>query len=187
MKGSEINIQNVLFNKTRIGFINVLKKMNAKISISNIKTKQNEKTADISVKYSQKLKGVILNKKEVVNMIDEIPIFALIACYADGTTKVCDALELRYKESDRIKSMEEGLIAVGIKVTSTIDSIEINGGEILGGKINSYGDHRIAMAFAIAALVSKKSITIVDTQNISTSFPNFIDLMREQWANVYEL
>ena len=96
MKGSEIHIQNVLFNKTRIGFINVLKKMNAKISISNIKTKQNEKTADISVKYSQKLKGIILNKKEVVNMIDEITIFALIACYANGTTKVSDAIELRY-------------------------------------------------------------------------------------------
>ena len=74
-----------------------------------------------------------------------------------------------------------------IKVSSTIDSIEINGGEILGGKINSYGDHRIAMAFAIAALVSKKSITIVDTKNISTSFPNFINLMREQRADIYEL
>ena len=83
--------------------------------------------------------------------------------------------------------MEEGLIAIGIKVTSTVDSIEINGGEILGGKINSYGDHRIAMAFAISALVSKKSITIINTKNISTSFPNFIDLMREQRANIYEL
>ena len=83
--------------------------------------------------------------------------------------------------------MEEGLIAVGISVKSTTDSIEINGGEILGGKINSYGDHRIAMAFAIAALVSKKSITIMDTKNISTSFPTFIDLMREQGAEIYEL
>ena len=111
-----------------------------------------------------------------------------IACaVSSGISKISGIEELRHKESDRIKSMEEGLIEIGIKVSSTIDSIEINGGEILGGKINSYGDHRIAMAFAIAALISKKSITIVDTKNISTSFPNFIDLMREQRADIYEL
>lgn len=83
--------------------------------------------------------------------------------------------------------MEDGLTAIGIKVTSTLDSIEINGGDIIGGKVNSCGDHRIAMSFAIAGLISKKSITIVDTKNISTSFPNFIDLMREKGASIYEL
>ena len=95
--------------------------------------------------------------------------------------------ELRHKESDRIKSMEEGLKAVGINVSSTNDSIEIEGSEIFGGKVNSFGDHRIAMSFAIAGLVSKKSITITDTKNIRTSFPSFVKIMREQGAEIYEI
>ena len=186
LDNSEITIPNVNINKYRTGIITVLEKMGANITIVNKRPDSNEEIGDLIIKSSQ-LKSINIGGEVISTLIDELPILFIACAVSKGVSKISGIQELRYKESDRIKSMEEGLISVGIKVTSTIDSIEINGGEILGGKINSYGDHRIAMAFAIAALVSKKSITIVDTQNISTSFPNFIDLMREQGANVYEL
>ena len=183
---SEITIPNVNINKYRTGIIVVLEQMGADISILNKRVDSNENIADLIIKSTQ-LKSINLGGEIISTLIDELPILFIACAVSSGVSKITGIKELRYKESDRIKSMEEGLIAVGIKVTSTIDSIEINGGEIMGGKINSYGDHRIAMAFAIAGLVAKKSITIVNTKNISTSFPTFIDLMREQGANIYEL
>ena len=186
VKNSEIKIPNVNINKYRTGIITVLEEMGANISIINKRLDSNEELGDLIIK-SSKLKSSNIGGEIISTLIDELPILFIACAVSSGVSRISGIEELRYKESDRIKSMEEGLIAVGIKVTSTIDSIEINGGEILGGKINSYGDHRIAMAFAIAGLVSKKSITIIDTKNISTSFPNFIDLMREQGADIYEL
>jgi 3-phosphoshikimate 1-carboxyvinyltransferase len=186
LKNSEIKIPNVNINKYRTGIITVLKEMGANISIINKRSDSNEELGDLIVKSSQ-LKSINIGGEIISTLIDELPILFIACAVSSGISKISGIEELRHKESDRIKSMEEGLIAIGIKVTSTIDSIEINGGEVLGGKINSYGDHRIAMAFAIAALASKKSITIIDTKNISTSFPNFIDLMRDQRANIYEL
>ena len=186
LKDSEIKIPNVNINKYRTGIITVLKEMGANISIINRRHDSNEELGDLIIKSSE-LKSLNIGGEIISTLIDELPILFIACAVSSGVSKISGIEELRHKESDRIKSMEEGLTAIGIKVTSTIDSIEINGGEILGGKINSYGDHRIAMAFAIAALVSKKSITIVDTKNISTSFPNFIDLLREQRANIYEL
>ena len=186
LKNSEIKIPNVNINKYRTGIITVLKEMGANISVINKRFDSNEELGDLIIKSSQ-LKSLSIGGEIISTLIDELPILFIACAVSSGISKISGIEELRYKESDRIKSMEEGLIAIGIKVTSTIDSIEINGGEILGGKINSYGDHRIAMAFAIAALVSKKSITIIDTKNISTSFPNFIDVMREQGAEIYEI
>ena len=186
LKDSEIKIPNVNINKYRTGIITVLKEMGANISIINRRHDSNEELGDLIIKSSQ-LRSLNIGGEIISTLIDELPILFSACAVSSGVSKISGIEELRHKESDRIKSMEEGLTAIGIKVTSTIDSIEINGGEILGGKINSYGDHRIAMAFAISALVSKKSITIINTKNISTSFPNFIDLMREQRANIYEL
>ena len=186
LKDSEITIPNVNINKYRTGIITVLKEMGANISIINRRHDSNEELGDLIIKSSE-LKSLNIGGEIISTLIDELPILFIACAVSSGVSKISGIEELRHKESDRIKSMEEGLTAIGIKVTSTIDSIEINGGEILGGKINSYGDHRIAMAFAISALVSKKSITIINTKNISTSFPNFIDLMREQRANIYEL
>ena len=186
LKNSEVKIPNININKYRTGIITVLKKMGANISIINKRFDSNEEIGDLIIKSSQ-LKPLNIGGEIISTLIDELPILFIACAVSSGISKISGIEELRYKESDRIKSMEEGLNAVGIKTTSTIDSIEINGGDILGGKINSYGDHRIAMAFAIAALISKKSITIIDTKNISTSFPNFIDLMREQRADIYEV
>ena len=186
LKDSEITIPNVNINKYRTGIITVLKEMGANISIINKRFDSNEELGDLIIKSSE-LKSLNIGGEIISTLIDELPILFIACAVSSGVSKISGIEELRYKESDRIKSMEDGLTAIGIKVTSTIDSIEINGGEILGGKINSYGDHRIAMAFAVSALVSKKSVTIINTKNISTSFPNFIDLMREQRANIYEL
>ena len=186
IENSEIKIPNVNINKYRTGIITVLKKMGANISIINKRLDSNEEIGDLIIKSSH-LKSLNIGGEIISTLIDELPILFIACAVSSGVSKISGIAELRHKESDRIKSMEEGLNAVGIQVTSTIDSIEIIGGDILGGKINSYGDHRIAMAFAIAALISKKSITIIDTKNISTSFPNFIDLMREQRADIYEL
>ena len=186
LSSSEITIPNININKYRTGIIVVLKKMGANINILNKRMESNEYIGDLIIK-STELKSINIGGDIISSLIDELPILFIACALSKGISKITGIEELRYKESDRIKSMEEGLIAVGIKVTSTIDSIEINGGDIIGGKINSYGDHRIAMAFAVAGLVSKKSITIVDTKNISTSFPTFIKLMREQGANIYEL
>ena len=186
LKNSEIKIPNININKYRTGIITVLKKMGANISIINKRLDSNEEIGDLIIKSSH-LKSLNIGGEIISTLIDELPILFIACAVSSGISKISGIEELRYKESDRIKSMEEGLNAVGIKTTSTIDSIEINGGDILGGKINSYGDHRIAMAFAIAALISKKSITIIDTKNISTSFPNFIDLMREQRVDIYEV
>ena len=186
LKNSEIKIPNVNINKYRTGIIVVLEKMGADISMINKRVDSNEEIADLIIKSTQ-LKSINIGGEIISTLIDELPILFIACAVASGVSKITGIKELRYKESDRIKSMEEGLTTVGIKVTSTIDSIEINGGEIMGGKIDSYGDHRIAMAFAIAGLVAKKSITIVDTKNISTSFPTFINLMREQGADIYEL
>ena len=98
-----------------------------------------------------------------------------------------DIKELRYKESDRIFSMETGLRKLGIEVTSTDNAISIVGGSFNGGIVDSFSDHRIAMSFLIAGLVSKKPITVRDTENINTSFPNFIDILREQSIDIYKI
>ena len=120
-------------------------------------------------------------------MIDELPILFIACACCEGVSTISDIEELRHKESDRIKSMEEGLAILGIDVETTPNSIKIKGGDFSGGIVNSYGDHRIAMAFLIAGLVSKKPITIIDTDNINTSFPSFIDILKCQNNEIYSI
>ena len=114
-----------------------------------------------------------------------MPILFIACAAASGTSKISGIGELRYKESDRIMAMENGLRAIGIDVQSSEDSIEITGGKITGGKVNSYDDHRIAMSFAVAGLVSQHSLTILETQNITTSFPTFVTILRELGVEVF--
>jgi 3-phosphoshikimate 1-carboxyvinyltransferase len=185
-EGSKITLPNININKYRIGIIHVLEKMGANIKIYNQRLESNERIADIDVS-SSKLRSITLDGNIISTLIDELPILFIACSVASGLSKISGIEELRHKESDRIKSMEEGLKRIGINVSSSNDSIEIEGSEILGGKIDSFGDHRIAMSFAVAGLISKKSITITDTKNICTSFPTFIDIMREQGAEIYEI
>jgi len=186
LEQSEIVIPNVNINPYRIGIITALKQMKANINLTNIRSICNESVADIEIK-SSKLECININGDIISTLIDELPILFIACAAADGISKISGIEELRYKESNRIEAMEKGLKAIGVNVSSTYDSIQITGGEIFGGKVDSYDDHRIAMSFAVAGMISKKSITICNTKNISTSFPTFVDLLRQQGANVFEL
>ena len=186
---SELLIKNVGINKTRIGFLHALRHMGANIELQN-EINSFEPTADILVKTSD-LKGISLNTALVANMIDEMPAFFIAAALAEGITKVKDAKELRAKESDRLQAMSEVLQAFGVKSHLNGDGIVINGlgkdGLFKSSEINSYGDHRIAMASSIASLRAEGETTIIDCHNVNTSFPNFIDVSREVGINIVEI
>ena len=183
---SEIKIMKVNINKTRTTFFNILKKMNAKINISNKKKISNEQVGDITFKSSN-LKGVHLGKETVANMIDEIPIFSVLAAFAKGNSSFSGGNELRNKESDRIKSLYEGLTTCKIKVKKKNDGLQITGNKKVNitrdVKIKTYCDHRIAMAFLVMGLASKKKIIIDNVNCIKTSFPNFVTIMKDIGAN----
>ena len=184
--GSFIEMRNVNINTFRTGIITVLRQMGADIEISDQKKVSNELIGNIKVRHS-KLKCIDIKGEIIPSLIDELPILFIACAAAAGTSKISGIEELRYKESDRIMAMENGLRAIGINVHSSKDSIEITGGKIIGGKVNSYDDHRIAMSFAIAGLISQQSLTIMDTQNISTSFPTFVTLLRQLGVEVFEV
>ena len=181
--GSNINIKNVLFNQRRVGLISILRKMGAKIKISNITMIQFEKVADINVKYSKLLRSVILSKQDVINMIDEIPVFALIACYASGSTLLNHALELRYKESDRIKAIVYNLKKCGAKISELPDGFVIKKSKLLySTRIKNFNDHRIAMMCEVLCFISTGRFNNVENKIINTSFPDFY----KQISKLYE-
>lgn len=185
-KDSRVLMKNININPLRYGLITVLLSMGANIDVKNKRTISNELVADIEVKYS-KLKGININSNIIPSLIDELPILFIACASSSGISIINGIEELRFKESDRIYSMQKGLEKIGIKVESTNDSITIKGGTINGGEIDSYDDHRVAMSFAICGLVSKKPITIKNTKNISTSFPQFVNLLRDLGMNIYEI
>ncbi len=178
---SNLLIKDVGINETRIGFLHALRHMGAHIELKNLK-EDFEPTADIWVRSSA-LKGITLNTKLVANMIDEMPAFFIAAALAEGITKVIGAEELRAKESDRLQAMSEVLKALGVKFELSHDGILIQGlgtdGVFRASTINSHGDHRIAMASSIASLRADGETRIIDCNNVSTSFPNFIDVCKE--------
>jgi 3-phosphoshikimate 1-carboxyvinyltransferase len=171
---SQILLTHVGVNPTRIGIINILRQMGADIELQNQRTMGGEPVADIQVRTSQ-LHGIKIPPEQVPLAIDEFPIILIAAACAQGETILTDAEELKVKESDRIHAMAEGLQTVGIQAEPTNDGIIIQGGQIQGGIINSHGDHRIAMAFAIAALRAQEKIIITDCANVATSYPNFVE------------
>lgn len=172
-EGSDITLQHVGINPTRTGVINILKLMGADISLYNEREVGGEPVADIRVK-SAPLKGIIIPEEQVPLSIDEFPAIFIAAACAEGRTVLSGAKELRVKESDRIQAMADGLSVLGIEATPTEDGIVINGGQIQSGTIDSCGDHRIAMSFAMAALRSSGSVSINNCANVNTSFPGFV-------------
>jgi 3-phosphoshikimate 1-carboxyvinyltransferase len=175
-KNSKVTIKNVLLNPTRTGILDVLKKMKAKIKIKNKKTICGEVVGDIEVKSSN-LKATTVPEKMAPRLIDEYPILFIAACFAKGTSKFNGIEELRVKESDRIKSMEDGLKPLGVKISSTKSSVKITGGNSFKLnqkiKIDAKGDHRIAMSFYILSQVLNKPFKIKDFNYVKTSFPSF--------------
>ena len=173
--GSNIEIKNVCLNKTRVAYINILKKMGGKIQIKKTGKRSGEIVGNIKVKYS-KLKSIVIPKKLAPYLIDEYPILAIAASQAKGTTIMKGLAELRFKESDRLRSIHENLLNSGIDTNIMKDDLIINGStnEINGGnKINSFHDHRIAMSFSILNLICKKPLKINNLKCIDISYPKF--------------
>lgn len=175
---SDILIKNVGINETRSGIIDALKSMNANISYENERIISNEKVADIRVKYSN-LKATTIQGSIIPRLIDEIPIIAVAASQADGTTIIKDAQDLRNKEADRITAVKTELKKLGCDIEETQDGLIINGKTELNGdcEIECYHDHRIAMSAYIAGLICKKPIKINEFQWVNISFPEFLDLI----------
>jgi 3-phosphoshikimate 1-carboxyvinyltransferase len=149
--------------------------MGAHITFENELTLSGEYVTDIHVR-SVPLRGIDIPLDQVPLAIDEFPVIFIAAACAQGVTVVRGAEELHVKETDRINVMAEGLQNLGIYVEARPDGLVIEGGEINGGTVNSYGDHRVAMSFAIAGTVAKEAVTVVDIENVATSFPNFVQI-----------
>ena len=172
---SEITLKNVGINSSRTALIKVLTQMGANIKIKNIKDEY-EKTADIEIKTSN-LKAIVLDEELIPNLIDELPILFIAASFARGKTIIRGVEELRTKESDRLEAMSNSLRVIGVESKSYSDGIDITGKSSLKSSviIDSFGDHRIAMASSIACSMLEGENIIKNVENIQTSFPNFIE------------
>ncbi|WP_083004591.1 bifunctional prephenate dehydrogenase/3-phosphoshikimate 1-carboxyvinyltransferase [Halomonas sp. GT] len=179
--GADITLEHVGINPTRIGVINILSLMGADLTLENEHEVGGEPVADIRIRYSP-LKGIDIPVDQVPLAIDEFPALFIAAANAQGKTRLRGAEELRVKESDRIQAMADGLVTLGVEHTVVEDGIDIVGNaddavaSYGGGRIDSLGDHRIAMAFAIASLRASDEIIIDDCANVATSFPDFVAL-----------
>ncbi|MCG8429538.1 MAG: 3-phosphoshikimate 1-carboxyvinyltransferase [Chromatiales bacterium] len=177
-EGSDLTLTHVGINPTRDGVITILRQMGADIEVSNRRDVGGEPVADLRVR-SAKLKGIVIPEDQVPLAIDEFPALFIAAACAEGETVLTGAEELRVKESDRIQVMADGLQVLGISAKPTPDGIRIQGGTLQGGRVNSEGDHRIAMSFSMAALCAQATITIDDCANVDTSFPGFVEFARK--------
>jgi 3-phosphoshikimate 1-carboxyvinyltransferase len=181
MKNSVIRVKNVGLNPTRTGIIEVMKKMGGRIKISGLKVKNNEPVGDV-IASTSKLKGITIGGAMIPKLIDEIPVIAVAAAFASGKTVIRDAKELRYKETDRIETIIKNLRRIGVKVEEMPDGMVIHGNGGIPFKyadIDSFSDHRIAMAFSVAALSGENGLLIKDVECVNTSFPDFFDIMKK--------
>lgn len=178
-KGSEVIIKNVGLNETRTGIIDVVKNMNGNIEIINERLVGGELVGDLLVRYTKDLCATTIDKDIIPRLIDEIPVIAVLATQAEGTTIIKDAQELKVKESNRIKSMVENLKILGADVEELEDGMIIKGkSKLNGGKIKTFKDHRIAMAFSTLNLISDEKIKLDDEDCINVSFPGYFDFIK---------
>jgi 3-phosphoshikimate 1-carboxyvinyltransferase len=176
--GSDLMICNVGINQTRTGIIHILLEMGANITLLNQRQQGLEWVADLQIKYAP-LHGISIPAKTVPFAIDEFPIIFIAAACAQGQTTLHGAQELCFKESNRIVGMVNGLKTLGINAQALDDGVFIEGGTLEGGVVDSLGDHRIAMSFAIAGAVAKNAIQIKNCASIATSFPLFVETAQE--------
>jgi 3-phosphoshikimate 1-carboxyvinyltransferase len=177
--GSEIVVKNVGINPTRTGLLDVLGKMGAGIEITNARNISGEPVADIFCRGGAPLKSVQISGETIPSLIDEFPILCIAAASAEGTTVIRGAEELRVKESDRIKSMASELGKMGVEIEENPDGLSIRGSrELKGAEVESHGDHRIAMAMAVAALEAKGTTIIDGASVVNISFPGFFDIIK---------
>ena len=175
--GTELLLKNVGVNPTRCGVIDILQQMGGSIELTNQRELSGEPVADLLVKSSS-LHGIDIGGDLIPRAIDEFPVISVAAAFASGITIIRDAKELRVKETDRIAAMCESLGVIGAEIVPLEDGMRIAGGkELSGGHVDSFGDHRIAMSMAVAALQTKAEVNINDTACTETSFPGFWDLL----------
>ena len=183
LTNKDIPLKGIGVNQTRTAFLNVLEEMGAKIELHNACIISNEPRADITARFDTNLKGVSISGKSIPNLIDEIPLIAILAMFAEGKTTIRDAKELRYKESDRISLLLDNMK----KFNPNIGLTEFEDGfEIIPSKnhdndsvdLETGGDHRIIMSFVIAALVTGKKINFDETESVETSFPGFFEVIK---------
>ncbi|NEP54934.1 MAG: 3-phosphoshikimate 1-carboxyvinyltransferase, partial [Moorea sp. SIO3C2] len=176
--GAELVIENVGVNPTRTGILEALQMMGADVTLENERVATGEPVADIRVKHGP-LKACTIGGDLIPRLIDEVPILAVAAAFAEGTTVIQDAEDLRVKESDRIAVMASELGKMGAAISERPDGLEITGGKPLtGAEVDSYTDHRIAMSLAIAALNAKGTTTIHRAEAASISYPNFVSTLQ---------
>jgi 3-phosphoshikimate 1-carboxyvinyltransferase len=180
---SALTIHNICLNPGRTGLLDALRSMGANITMHNLHTSGGEPVGDLSVSSSV-LHGTEISGELVVRMIDEFPILAVAAALAKGTTVVRDAAELRLKESDRIAILAAELRGLGAAVEEHADGFTISGGVLRGGSVQSHGDHRLAMALAVAGLAAEAPVTIRDAECMDESFPGFSAVLQKLGASL---
>ena len=173
-ESSQLAVKNVGINPTRCGVLEILRRMGARIDIRNERHYGAEPVADLVV-TSSTLHGIEIPEHLIADTIDEFPILFIAAACAEGTTELDGAEELRVKESDRIRTMAAGLRNLGIDAREKPAGLTVRGGRLTGGVVDSGGDHRVAMAFAIASLAATGAVRVLDTHPVVTSFPDFAD------------
>lgn len=181
--GSDVTLEHVGLNPTRTGAIEILRMMGADVAVSSPREIGGEPVADVRVRAAR-LQGVEIPERLVPLAIDEFPALFVAAACAQGRTVLRGAAELRVKESDRIQVMADGLAALGVHAEPTADGIVIQGGALGGGTVESHGDHRVAMAFAMAGLAAGAPVAIRDCANVATSFPGFVELARSSGLRI---
>lgn len=175
---SELVVEGVGVNPTRTGLLDVLQEMGGDVRVANVRDEAGEPVGDIVVRASR-LRGVEIGGSLIPRLLDEIPILAVAAAYAEGKTTVRDAQELRVKETDRVKTTVEMIRALGGEAEETEDGLSVFGtGRLKGGVCDSYGDHRIAMSAAVAGLAADSETRVLNTECVATSFPGFGEMLR---------
>lgn len=178
VEGSEVLIKNVGLNETRTGIIDVLEAMNGNFEIIDKRVESGEIVGDLIIRYSNKLIGTIIDSNLIPRLIDEIPVIAILATQANGTTVIKDAKELKVKESNRIKAVVDNLKNMGAEIEELEDGMVIKGKtKLKGANIKTFNDHRIAMAFSVASLISEGKLNLDNTACIDISFPGYFDLI----------
>lgn len=182
--GSQLILTNVGLNATRTGLLDALQAMGADLQVEILTHEGGEPAGKITIRY-RPLKGIEVNGPLVVRMIDEFPIFAVAAAFANGTTIVRDAQELRLKESDRIAAICQELYRIGVDIQETPDGFIIHGGNPpRGGEVESHGDHRLAMSLAVAGLASQNPVSVQGAEMTAESFPDFISVLNALGCNI---
>jgi 3-phosphoshikimate 1-carboxyvinyltransferase len=181
--GSDLLIEEVGVNPTRTGVVDLLRTMGADVALLRERQVGGEPVADIRVR-ARPLRGVEISPMQVPLAIDELPVVLIAGACAQGETTLRGAAELRVKESDRIAALADGFAQLGVTAIPTPDGMIVRGGAIAGGRVKSFGDHRIAMAFAVAALRAAAPIVVEDCANVDTSFPGFVVLARSTGLDI---